>query len=250
MTPVPASPRLLALGDAAWTVEFGRVIDVALVERVARLAAQVRAAQLAGVVDLVPTLRSLTVHFDPDQTDADALGERLLALAAVDDAADATGRHWRLPVCVEPPFAPDLAELAVRVGLTPDAVVAQLTGAVLRVGLIGFMPGFPYLIGVPAALTVPRRATPRTRVPAGSVALAAGMCGVYPWDSPGGWWLVGHLPLPLFDAGQPDAPAWLAAGDTVRWQTVEAAHHAALAADWARGALTRADFLVADGSGR
>lgn len=238
------TPRLLALGDTAWTVEFGRVIDAALAARVARLAARVRAARLPGVVDLVPTLRSLTVHFEPEAVEADALGAQLLALAAVDDAGAAGGRHWRLPLCVEPPFAPDLAELAARVGLTPDAVVARLAGATLRVGLIGFMPGFPYLIGVPAALVVPRRATPRTRVPAGSVALAAGMCGVYPWDSPGGWWLIGHLPLPLFDAAHPDAPAWLAAGDAVRWQVVDAARHAALAADWTRGALTRADFLV------
>lgn len=238
------TPRLLALGDTAWTVEFGRVIDAALAARVARLAARVRAARLPGVVDLVPTLRSLTVHFEPEAVEADALGAQLLALAAVDDAGEAGGRPWRLPLCVEPPFAPDLAELAARVGLTPEAVVARLAEATLRVGLIGFMPGFPYLIGVPEALVVPRRATPRTRVPAGSVALAAGMCGVYPWDSPGGWWLVGHLPLPLFDAAQADAPAWLAAGDTVCWQVVDAAQHAALAADWTRGALTRADFLV------
>ena len=135
-------------------------------------------------------------------------------------------------------------ELAERVGLRPEAVIDGLCRAVLRVGLIGFMPGFPYLIGLPQALHLPRRATPRTRVPAGSVALAAGLCGVYPWDSPGGWWLVGHLPLPLFEADHPQAPAWLAAGDRLSWQPVDAPTPAALAADWAAGRLRREDFLM------
>ncbi len=236
--------KLLPLGDAAWTLEFGRHLDPALAERVARLAARVRAARLPGVVDLVPTLRSLTVHFEPEAVEAELLGAQLLALAADDDAADATGRCWRLPICTEPALAPDLAELAARVGLAPQAVRALLCGTTLRVGLIGFMPGFPYLIGLPQALHLPRRATPRTRVPAGSVALAAGLCGVYPWDSPGGWWLVGHLPLPLFEADHPQAPAWLAAGDRLCWQPVDAATHAALAADWAAGRLRREDFLM------
>ena len=244
ITSPPTSPRLLPLGDAAWTLEFGRRLDPALAEQVARLAARVRAAQLPGVVDLVPTLRSLTVHFEPEAVEAEALGAQLLALAGAPGADLPAGRHWRLPLCAEPAFAPDLAELAERVGLRPEAVIDGLCRAVLRVGLIGFMPGFPYLIGLPQALHLPRRATPRTRVPAGSVALAAGLCGVYPWDSPGGWWLVGHLPLPLFEADHPQAPAWLAAGDRLRWQPVDAATHAALAADWAAGRLRREDFLM------
>lgn len=242
-SPDPAPPRLLPLGDAAWTVEFGRAIDPAAQARVLHLAARVRAAGRPEVVDVVPSLRSLTVHLDPLAPDAAELGAWLLALAGEPAPPPRAGRCWRLPVCFEADCAPDLPALAQRLGLTPDAVIARLTGTALTVGMIGFMPGFPYMTGLPEALAVPRRATPRTRVPAGSVAVAGGLCGVYPWESPGGWWLVGHLPLPLFEAGRDDDPAWLAAGDRVRWVAVGARAHAALARDWARDGQPREPFL-------
>ena len=242
-------PRLLPLGDGAWTVEFGDAIDPALNARVQALAARVNAlrgrdALLAPVLDVVPTFRSLTVHFDPWAADTDALGRHLLALAEGAAATAPAGRAWRLPVCFDAEFAPDLPALAAARGLAEDAVVALLTGATLRVYMIGFLPGFPYMGGLPPALALPRLATPRQRVPARSVAVAGTMCSVYPWDSPGGWHLLGRTPLALFDAGRPDEPAWLAAGDTVRWQAVDRAEHDRLAAAGAAGALPRTRFLL------
>ncbi|WP_338414257.1 allophanate hydrolase subunit 1 [uncultured Sphaerotilus sp.] len=243
---------LLPLGDAAWTVEFGDVVDPVLQARVLALAEKVQAlrgsatqeaAVLAGVLDVVPTFRSLTVVFDPLRTDADALGQRLLAWSAADAASAHPGRRWQLPVCCAPAFAPDLVDLSAACGLTDGAVVALLTSTLFRVGMIGFMPGFPYMTGLPPALALPRLASPRRAVPAGSLAVAGALCCVYPWESPGGWRLLGHMPLPLFDLAQTSAPAWLAAGDEVRWTAVEATEHGRLAADWARGALGRQDFL-------
>ena len=244
--------RLLPLGDAAWTVEFGRDIDPVAHARVMRLADQVRAGQgtdaaLTGVQDVVPTFRSLTVLFDPLRAEADALGAQLLALSAAEDTLLTVGRCWRLPVCFDSAFALDMAEVSAACGWSPDAVVQRLTGALFQVGVIGFMPGFPYLTGLPPELAMPRLATPRKAVPAGSLAVAGAMCCVYPWESPGGWRLLGHMPLPLFDLAQTEAPAWLAAGDTVRWTAVDRAEHDRLAAEWARGALTRRDFLDTEG---
>jgi KipI family sensor histidine kinase inhibitor len=243
---VPA--RLLPLGDGAWTVEFGDEIALALQARVLQLAEHIRALRgvdpvLDGVQDVVPTFRSLTVLFDPLHTDADALGARLLEWSVAEVAGVPVGRGWRLPVCCAPVFAPDLAAVSAASGLSAQAVVQTLTATRFRVGMIGFMPGFPYLSGLPPVLAMPRLATPRKAVPAQSLAVAGAMCCVYPWESPGGWRLLGRVPLPLFDSQHGEAPAWLAAGDRVRWVAVDRAEHDRLAADWARGVLTRADFL-------
>lgn len=234
--------RLLALGDAAWTVEFGDAIDPALHARVIGLERTVRAARATGeapwngVVDVVPTFRSLTVHYEPLACDGVALGAALRGLAAGAAAVSAAGRRWTLPACFAPGLAPDLPAFAERVGLAVDAVVRCLLDAELRVYQIGFMPGFPYMGGVPAALQVPRLATPRKAVPAGSIALAGAMCAVYPWQSPGGWHLVGRTPVPLFDLRR-DPPALLASGDVVRWRAVDEAEFAALQARAHAGVL-------------
>lgn len=243
-----ATPRLLALGDSAWTVEFGDVIDPGLNARVMNLADQLRAVRdtdeaFASVLDVVPTFRSLTVHYDPLRADAGALGERLLALAAAVDDRVREGRHWRLPVCFDEDFAPDLAALVRAKGLSVQEVIEQLTQASLRVYMIGFMPGFPYMGGLPPSLAMPRLATPRKLVPAQSLAVAGEMCCVYPWDSPGGWNLLGRTPVPLFSLACGDQPAWLAAGDQVRWYAVDRGDYERLAADLVAGRTPREAFL-------
>lgn len=240
-------PRLLALGDSAWTLEFGHAIDPQIHARVMglsqRLAQERTSAHgLPGVTDVVPTFRSLTVHFCPWTTDADALGRRLLELAAEDRRVEVQGRRWRLPVCFDDAFAPDLPRVAEVSGLDPLAVIERLLTATCRVYLIGFQPGFPYMGGLPPELAVPRLASPRHKVPAQSVAIAGAMCAVYPWESPGGWNLLGRTPVVLFDPRQDAQPAMLAAGDEVRWVAVDRAEHDRLAAEIARG-LPRSHFL-------
>lgn len=237
--PPRARVRLLPLGDSAWTVEFGDTVDAATNARVLgladRLAALRAAGELPGVVETVPTFRSLTVFFDPLQTDGAALAASLRELAGQGGARRVQGRAWRLPACFDAEFAPDLGELAALRGMSPDDAVRLLTGAALRVYMIGFLPGFPYLGGLPAALDAPRLATPRTSVPARSIAVAAGLCAVYPWASPGGWRLVGRTPVGLFDANDAARPALLAPGDVVRWQAVDRAAFTAIEAEVAAG---------------
>jgi len=244
----PDSPvRLLSLGDAAWTVEFGSVIDPAVHGRVLGfcgvLQAQAGAGPLGGVVEWVPTFRSVTVHFNPEQVDALALRDVLAELAGRSGTRSAQGCRWHLPVCFEGDCAPDLADVAAAKGLSPQAVVQLLTGRVYAVYMLGFLPGFPYLGGLPEALNMPRLARPRQRVPARSIAIAGRMCAAYPWESPGGWRLLGRTPIRLFDAAHAQRPALLAPGDEVVWVPIDAATYAELDRDCAAGRFDLAQLL-------
>ncbi|MFC5300829.1 5-oxoprolinase subunit PxpB [Azospira restricta] len=232
-------PRLLPLGDSAWTVEFGDDIAPEIHARVLGFAAALAAAQqdgtLARELECVPAFRSLTVHFDPARVDHAALAERLLAIAGDSGSLQASGAAWRIPVCFDAEFAPDLAAVAESKGLTPDAVVRLMTETEFTVYMLGFLPGFPYLGGLPAALDMPRLATPRKVVPARSIAIAGRTCAAYPWQSPGGWRLMGRTPVHLFDPARSARPALLAPGDRVRWQAVDRDAYAAIEARCARG---------------
>lgn len=247
----PQAPRLLALGDAAWTIEFGAAISAELNARVTGLADRVALARqddplLGGVTDVVPTFRSLTVHFDPQAVDGQALGDRLLALGRQGGVGEREGRHWHLPVCFDADFAPDLPRVAQAKGLAEDEVVAQLLAAQFRVYMIGFLPGFPYMGGLPPQLSMPRLASPRQRVPKNSLAVAGEMCSVYPWESPGGWNLLGRTPVTLFDLQHPQQPAMLAAGDEVRWRAVDRSEYERLQGLCGRGELSREAFLAVE----
>ena len=242
-------PRLHPLGDAAWIVDFGSSIDETTHERVMGLAQALADAQARGqwsaIVEWVPAYTSLTVHFSVDETgDAafDAAGA-LLALARDTAPLSRPGRRWRLPVCFDAEFAPDLDELAQSRGLSPQQVVALMTRTAFRVYMLGFQPGFPYMGGLPAALEQPRRATPRTSVPERSLAVAGRMCAIYPWRSPGGWHLLGRTPLALFDATLPVDPAWLHPGDEVHWVAIDRGSFDELERAVAAGTLKRAHWL-------
>ena len=235
------TPRLLDAGDGAVTIEFGDQITSQLVGRVAALDKLLQAArergELAGVVETMPTFRSLTVLYDPLQTSRAALDPVLTALASQSEAAPAAnGRRWRLPVCYGGEFGADLADVASATGLSPDAVVQLHADTELSVYMIGFMPGFPYMGDLPSALDMPRRREPRLRVPAGSVAITGSLTAIYPWQSPGGWQLIGRCPVPLFDAAAA-TPSLLAPGDTVRFEAITAQRLAELEAAITAGEL-------------
>ncbi|MDR0577014.1 MAG: 5-oxoprolinase subunit PxpB [Candidatus Accumulibacter sp.] len=243
------APRLLPFGDAAWTVEFGARIDPALHGRVLGLLEAVERARekepFDGVVDLMPTFRSLTVCYDPRVCDGERLGEALLALARTTGAVRREGRLWRLPVCFDAEFAPDLDDVAQTKGLTREAVIDLLLGTVFQVYMIAFMPGFPYMGGLPEALEMPRLKSPRKAVPARSLAVAGSMCAVYPWESPGGWRLLGRTPVPLFSA-RDEAPSLLASGDRVNWRAVGREEFTALEAAAQAGRLPRESLLAGE----
>jgi inhibitor of KinA len=242
---------LLPLGDAAWTLEFGDRIDPLLHARVLGLAAALEKAQknagntdFSGVVDVVPTFRSLTVHYNPLITDGVRLGESLVRLAELAGTADSHGRHWRIPVCFEDEYALDLKDLAESKGMSREAIISLMTETTFQVYMIGFMPGFPYMGGLPAVLEAPRLASPRKAVPARSLAVAGAMCAVYPWESPGGWRLLGRTPIPMFSMTDSASPSLFASGDRVCWQAIDRPVFLEMEAEALAGNLDRNSFLV------
>lgn len=241
-------PRVRMLGDAALTFEFGAGIDLATHAQVMGFAATLetrrRNGALPGVIEWVPAFASVTVYLDATCDAPEATPEALLEMARDASPVTRAGTGWRIPVCFAPEFAPDLIPLAESCGITPAQVVALMCEAEFRVYMLGFLPGFPYLGGLPKVLDMPRLAVPRKAVPERSVAVAGRMCAVYPWDSPGGWHLLGRTPLRLFDLKDPTCPALFAPGDLVRWQAVEADHFRALDERARRGELAREDFKV------
>lgn len=221
--------RFLPAGDTALVVEFGDRVDRALSEQVLRLSARVRAAALPGVLETVPTYRSLLVHYDPRLTAGAKLQSTIAKLLKGNADDPAPARLWRIPACYAPGHAPDLAEVAERAGFSVDEVVRIHSGTRFHVYMVGFVPGFPYMGDLPASLSLPRRTDPRVRVPAGSIATAVGQTAIYPVESPGGWHLIGATPVRLFDPAAA-APALLSPGDQVRFDPIDVAEFDAIAA--------------------
>ena len=198
--------RFLPAGDTALLVELDDL------DQVLALLASLDADRPAGVLELVPAARTLAVLFDPGLTSAERLGAAIRA-RDLSARAMASGREVDIPTRYD---GADLAEVAALTGLDEAEIIARHTGTPWRAAFTGFAPGFCYLTGGDPALEVPRRATPRTAVPAGAVALAGAFSAVYPRQSPGGWQLIGTTPLPMWDIDR-DPPAWLRPGDIVRF---------------------------------
>ena len=212
--------RITDVGDTAFSVEFGETVDRATNLRVSGLCHAIRAASPAGLVEVVPTFRSVLVSYDPLLTCRARLQTEVEALAAEGrDVLATQGWSWRIPVCYDDDLGPDLEEVGRACGLTRQEVIACHGGAEYFVYMLGFMPGFAYMGGLPDRLRLPRRSTPRLKVPAGSVAMADAYAAVYPWDSPGGWHLLGQTPVVFFDLARP-RPSLLAAGDRVRFHAI------------------------------
>ena len=219
--------RFLSAGDHALVVEFGDRVDRGLSERVLLLDAIIRSTPLAGIVETVPTFRSLTVYYDPLLTSRGELQPAIEPLLDLGDSPRSGARLWHVPVCYEGEFAPDLAEVARLTGLTPDDVVALHSGTRFHVYMLGFLPGFPYMGDLPARLALPRRADPRLRVPAGSISIATSLTAIYPYESPGGWHLIGATPIRLFDPERSE-PALFAPGDAVSFRPIDAVEFATI----------------------
>lgn len=216
-----AVPRIVPAGDCALVVTFGEQIDREVSRRVVRLGERVMTEGGAGVIEAVPGMASLTVHFDPEACDEIALASRLRTLASdmKQAVAQRTGRRWTIPACYDGDLALDQAEVSARCDLAPEEIVRLHSGRDFHVYMLGFLPGFPYMGDLDAALRLPRRSNPRIEVPAGSIAIAGAMTAIYPAASPGGWHLIGRTPVPLF-APECDPPSVLAPGDAVRFEPV------------------------------
>lgn len=212
--------RIAAAGDAALLVELPPAIDPVTSGRVIALGRAVRERCGGAIRDVVVGYCSLTVYFDPLMLDASWLeaevrgaAEELPASVAVD------GALIDVPVCYGGDVGPDLAEVAARAGCSEADVIALHSGRTYRVYLVGFVPGFPYMADVDPRIALPRRASPRTHVPAGSVAIAAGQTGIHPAETPGGWHLIGRTRVKPYDPSR-DKPFLFRPGDNVRFHPI------------------------------
>ena len=225
MSPTPACD-IEALADDAWLLRFGDRIDPELNAAVHAMAARLRALNPSWLRDLVPAFASLGVFFDAG-VDPARVHAQLLALVeacASDGLAarkEAENGVVEIPVLYGGEHGPDLESSAAGLGLSPGELIRRHTAGDYTVAMIGFAPGFPYLSGLDPALALPRLATPRARVAAGSVAIGGAQTGIYPHESPGGWRLLGRTPWVLFDAAH-EPPTRLHPGDRVRFVAIDA----------------------------
>jgi len=205
------TPTLELLGEGALLIRLGDRIDDDINDAAIALAERLR-----DHFDAAPAYASVCVRFDVDRPpDADAL-LTLIEESLAERRSAGSSDVIEIPVRYGGEFGPDIADVAAHTQLDIDEVVARHAAATYSVAMLGFMPGFPYLRGLPPELVTPRRATPRTQVPAGSVAIGGAQTGIYPRELPGGWQLIGRTPLNLFDATR-DEPALLHPGQRVRF---------------------------------
>jgi len=215
--------RFRLSGDRTLLVEYGDGIDLAVNEKVRAMTALLRRALPAGVEEIVPAYRSLAICYDPLATSPARLAEILHALETeLLSTQVAAFKVVRIPVCYGGEFGPDLGVVAEHTGLTEQEVIALHSSVNYPIYMIGFTPGFCYLGGLDSRLQTPRRKTPRTNLPAGSVGIAESQTGMYPVDSPGGWQIVGRTPLLLFAPARQN-PFLYEAGDRIRFVPISAA---------------------------
>jgi inhibitor of KinA len=209
------------LGDSALTVDFTDESSdhERLLGRALSVAEALERANIPGVIDVTSAYESVAVFFDPARSERDVEEKIRTLMASASVRGSRKRRRIEIPVCYDADFALDLARVEAETNLSGDTIIALHSSAEFIVACVGFTPGFPFLAGLPEKLRTTRLATPRTKVPAGSVAIARTQAGVYPVESPGGWNLIGRTPLRLFDANA-NPPALLQAGDRVRFRRI------------------------------
>jgi len=207
--------------ERALLVNFEQRIAPEVNDHVVQLARALEEAGISGVQYLIPAYCSLTVGYAPEITDYDTLSAQIEQLQEAAQKEEARmPRRVAIPVSYADEYALDKEAVIQRTGLPWEEVIRLHASQVYRVYMLGFLPGFPYLGTLPQALYCPRRATPRRRVPGWSVGLAGLQTGIYPFEAPGGWQVIGRAAIPVFDAERKD-PFLLRAGDEVVFEVAE-----------------------------
>lgn len=219
--------RVVPAGDSGWLIEFPERIDVEINTRAIRVA---RAVEQSGLpfTDIVVGYRSVMVYVDPLADQASGLQRRLEEIAASPPvSSESAGALIDVPVCYDGAHGPDLAEVAAFARCSTGEVIERHLAVEYRVFVVGFVPGFAYMASVDPRIAAPRRPSPRLKVPAGSVAIAAGQTGIYPAETPGGWSLIGRCPVKPYNPDR-SQPFLFHPGDRVRFTRIsESAYRAA-----------------------
>jgi len=235
-----ADYRILTAGDTAIVVEFGDSIDRGLNAIVLALARRLDESRLPGLIETIPTFRSLTVFYEPVVLSRAALETHVAGIVHELGTTPGGGRRWRLPVCYDPEMAPDLNDVAARTGLTPAQVVERHSGVRYHVYMLGFLPGLAYMGDVPPELELPRLVSPRHKIPAGMLGIAMAMSLIMPRETPSGLNLIGRSPVAMWrpsDTSGAGESTLLAPGDTVVYQPISLREYEVLAAQAAAGEL-------------
>jgi len=227
---MPATPayHIYPCGDHAITISFGDVIDHAINQQIIAFFHYLKSQQIFAVKDIIPAYHTVTLVYDllllkrnqPQKNVYESMRQYLINAAerftiSVTDAP----RQIRIPVCYDQSLAPDLLSIAETNRLDTEAIIKLHTSKTYRVYMIGFQPGFAYMGSIDEKIRVPRKSSPRTAVPAGSVGIAGEQTGIYPFQSPGGWQLIGQTPVSIFDAGK-KMPCYLQPGDEVQFYAI------------------------------
>lgn len=215
-------PRFLDAGEAALVVEFGDTVDPAVNDRVLSLDASLGADTHPAIRELVPTYRSLMIHYDPLRVERDVLISIVRDKLALSADQIVRSGLWTIPCCYDAEFGEDVKEVAQAMRLSPEQVVALHVSATYRVHMYGFAPGFTYLGGLPEAIAISRRPTPRSPHEAGAVLIGGGQSAIATFSMPTGWYVIGRTPERLYAPGRND-PFLLQPGESLRFEAIDVA---------------------------
>lgn len=209
--------RFMPAGDRAMVVEFGNEISEAINNQVHALEARLTESQIAGIVELVPTFRSLMVYYDPYKTSFHELKKTIQAFGNIlGNSGDAKKRILKIPCCYGARFGLDLKDMEEHTGLSRDEIIQIHSSVDYKIYMMGFLPGFVYLGGLDKRIEMPRLKTPRVKILPGAVGIGGSQTGVYPVASPGGWRLMGGTPVDFYDPNR-EEPILCKAGEYIRF---------------------------------
>lgn len=229
-------PRFLNVGERALCVELGNAIDDRISRQVLELDLAVQAARVSGIVETVPTYRSLLIAFDPDMITRAELTALVMQNWPPVVATERAVRRWHVPVRYGDEHGADLEHVAELHGLTPDELIALHSAPEYRVVMIGFSPGFAYLSGLPERIHTSRRKEPRLRTPPGSISIGGQQAAIAsPLEAPSGWQLLGRTPVRSYDPRRSERPFLFSPGDLVRFHPISLDRFEALSAQAAEG---------------
>lgn len=230
-----ANVRFLLTGDTSLSVEFGNEISEEINSKIRAFNIALQQNKIEGIVETVPTYRSLMVHYDPSVIAYAPLVKRMEGLLGrLDQIKIPPSEVLEIPVLYGGEEGPDLEFVAKHNGKTPQEVIQIHTSTEYLIYMLGFTPGFTYLGGMSDEIATPRLTTPRVKIPAGSVGIAGAQTGVYPIDSPGGWQLIGRTPVRMYDPSR-EEPILPQAGQYIKFYPIDKAEYDRIAAAEAAG---------------
>ena len=212
--------KIVPEGDSSILIVFEQTICPEVNQKIAAAAKLIKAQQISGIIDMIPTYCSLLINYNPLVIGYEALRERVESIVRMESRTEAGRKKvWEIPVVYGGEYGPDLVTIADHAGLSEEEVIKIHSGRDYLIYMLGFLPGFTYLGGLDERIHTPRLATPRVRIAAGSVGIGGSQTGIYPMDSPGGWQLMGMTPVKTYDANR-EVPILVEAGDYIRFVPV------------------------------